>query len=533
MNLSKVIYESRESDFLKKYRTKFSTDDAKKIYLLSRDLSSNHKYLDFIGKVTNNENIDENLELVKNTIQKFIKYQTQLDEKDINKYEDLSDVIDAIKNHENKVKRSVTKLDDAEIVYEDNQFTVINPKNHKASCYYGAGTKWCTAAKDNESHFNTYNVDGKLFYIIDKTAKSSDPFYKVALLLNYDGEKKYFDAKDNEFKDGWLLGTSEWREIEDNIVDFLNTVYAEQIEIFKDEERAQQERERQRRIIERERYNRLMEGAQIRRESEEWNLDENNDDEYVRRINALFDVLKTELNIVSESEDIYYLIPTNDTYELSGFIWMGEEDFETEYIVGDWDSAYETAKNLQHDILDDLGLEGWNEDFVELHIDLDSVREFFEEFFEEDVMNNIEVYFEDEHRNLSSSQKREINKIMQKINELDEIISNSEDEDEISDAENEIEELQMEYDEIMENPEGDPDEDMINTVITDLVNDYMKDPVGNLKDYVGDYTSFVNIDELIESTLESDGISQTLARYDGLEYESKIGNTWYFVYRVG
>ena len=41
--------------------------------------------------------------------------------------------------------------------------------------------------RSSDSHFMTYNRDGKLFYFLDKKASTNDRFYKVAMLQKYTG----------------------------------------------------------------------------------------------------------------------------------------------------------------------------------------------------------------------------------------------------------------------------------------------------------------------------------------------------------
>lgn len=534
MDLSKVLLESREDNFLKKYKTKFLPEDIKKIYLLSRDLSSNHKYLDFLGRIIPTENVDENLKLSKTIIEKFIKYQSQLEEKDINKYDSLESIVSTINKHENKVRRGVTKLADTDVVYEDDRFTIVSPKTYKSSCYYGAGTKWCTAAKETSGHFDSYTLDGKLFYIIDKTAKSSDPFYKVALLQKYDGEKSYWDAKDDKFNSGWLLGTAEWNEIENIITDYINTEFADQVEIFKDKERAELEKRRIRAQRERERRLALLVDTNQRREDNEWSLEEYGDSDEVKKINAVFEILKNSRQIVSEDEDIYYLIPTNhENYGLLTLMWLGEEDTESTYVVGEWYEVYQAAKERQELLMYDIGLDGWNRNFVESHLDLDEVKEYIQEIFENDVRDSIETYFNNDDRELSHSQEMEILRIEEEITNLNEVIYNSEDEDEIQKVRNDIENLELQIEEIRENPEGDPSDDIIERKIEEIVDDYMRDPINSLKEFgVDDLTPFIDVDALIEDGLDTDGLGNVLASYDGDEYDVKISGTYYFVYRT-
>ena len=87
-----------------------------------------------------------------------------------------------------------------------NRFKVVVPKSHTASCYYGAGTKWCTATKDSDNHFTNYDKEGKLFYILDKSAPTSDEYYKVALNKTYKGSDTFYDSKDSSIPDPEDIG---------------------------------------------------------------------------------------------------------------------------------------------------------------------------------------------------------------------------------------------------------------------------------------------------------------------------------------
>ena len=127
----------------------------------------------------------------------------------------------------------------------------------------------------------------------------------------------------------------------------------------------------------------------------------------------------------------------------------------------------------------------------------------------------------------------EILRIENEITDLNEIIYNSEDEDEIQEAKNDIEDLEVQIEEIKENPEGDPSDDTIERKVEEIVDDYMRDPINSLKEFgVDDLTPFVDIDALIEDGLDTDGLGNVLATYDGDEYDVKIGDTYYFVYRT-
>ena len=98
----------------------------------------------------------------------------KIQNKDIMSYKTLPDLAKAIQPYEGQKdiskKQQVKQLksDEAEKVLETSKWLIVHPKTHKADCYYGANTKWCTASKDDDTWFNNYNEKGPLFIIINK-----------------------------------------------------------------------------------------------------------------------------------------------------------------------------------------------------------------------------------------------------------------------------------------------------------------------------------------------------------------------------
>lgn len=536
MSLSQVLTESRKDDFLRKFKSKFSPEELKKIFSLSRSLAPNQKFLMFLGNVISTENFDENLSKAEKAVEKFIKYQQALEQKDINQYKTLEDIISAINNHENKVRRTVKSVDGADIVFENDRFTVVTPQTHKASCYYGAGTKWCTASLNGSSHFDNYNVDGKLFYILDKKAKSNDQFYKVALLQKYDGNKTFYDAPDKSFSSGWILGTPEYDEIQKSINQYIEDNFQREIEIFKDKEAARKEKERLRKLAERRRIAQMLADAEERKENDEWNLE--NTDVDGEKANAVFEVLVDEYGVnvdEEEGESIYNLVPSQYShYDLQTFEWTGEDEQGLTLAVGDWDEVWLAAKMYYENLWDEMGVEGWNSDFVKSHIDENEVREWFYDMFEEDVEQNPEVYFDDDLP-LSDEQESQIAKLKEEQEELDEITANIDDEytdDEVELAEDRWNEIDDEITDIENDPQGEPTVGQIEDMVNSRVDDVMYDMLQSMEDYGLDINDYVDTDSLFESAIDMDGVGNALNSYDGGEYESSINGTWYHVVRV-
>lgn len=114
----------------------------------------------------------------------FNKYNKQLDEKDINKYKSLPELYNALKdiiNNENDYVSNSEKIRQikkgAEKVYEDNQWLIVIPHTEEASCYYGKGTQWCTAAEKSNNYFSHYSSQGNLYINIDKINNKKYQFH--------------------------------------------------------------------------------------------------------------------------------------------------------------------------------------------------------------------------------------------------------------------------------------------------------------------------------------------------------------------
>jgi hypothetical protein len=99
----------------------------------------------------------------KDLLGKFNKHQKRLpiEQRDINRYSSVRELYDSLKPYLNIQSRSEIKQE-AEKVYEDNEWLIIIPHTKEAACYYGANTRWCTAAKENNmfDYYNNYNDDG-------------------------------------------------------------------------------------------------------------------------------------------------------------------------------------------------------------------------------------------------------------------------------------------------------------------------------------------------------------------------------------
>lgn len=106
----------------------------------------------------------------------FVKFYNKIEKKDINQYHSVGELYQVIKPFAEDPNQATSKTDanrkakeeGAEKFYEDDTWLVVIPKTEEASCLYGKGTMWCTAATEGENMFNVYDGKGKLYININK-----------------------------------------------------------------------------------------------------------------------------------------------------------------------------------------------------------------------------------------------------------------------------------------------------------------------------------------------------------------------------
>ena len=195
-----LITEGRKEDLEKKYSKSLGKEVFNYIFNDPFMKKTNYKYGDFLLKnlwYPAKSEIDSAISLLK----KFDKFSKNLEKKDINQYEDLSDL--SIELSDYKSKNQSKRIDETETekVYEDPNILIVRPLTHKSSCKYGAGTRWCTTDYD-KTHYERYTSGTQgLYYIILKKFDQSNKFYKIAIHKSPSGEDEWYDAQDKPFSD--------------------------------------------------------------------------------------------------------------------------------------------------------------------------------------------------------------------------------------------------------------------------------------------------------------------------------------------
>jgi hypothetical protein len=585
MKLKKILLENRIDDFKLNYSKKFNSEQLKRIID-----NVPQKYLMWVGKNFDSINFNSNINDLAIKLREFDKISSNLTLTDINSYKNLEQLSNALLEYANRPRRQVKQVEGGNVVYDDDRYFVVNPLTHQASCYYGKGTKWCTAS-DSDYQFKQYNDDAKLFYILDKTKSTSDLYYKIALLRKFNGDKIFFDAQDNTIKNiESVVEPNFFKEIMGSIDDYLNTEYAGQMKIFSDIALAKKERER----IERLRIERILqgrrEGAQIRRENGEWSLgpncpeeglkahalldylDDNGDvevmtnddrlelqklidekerieteydeDEEVRRdILDRIDEIDDEIEEIQSKVDVYYIIPTGNHYDCDEFQVidvLGLED--RRYAVGTDDEMQSSSYECVDNLIEDIGYEGFSKSFIQDYIDSDLVADEAEGIYDNDVRENPDAYLDESERELSDEQVEQINILKMKIEKNKKFVEKLEnddyddDDDEIQEKIDEINEIIEEYESEIEDIESSPEgyfpEDIIADKVDSLVDAVRRDPEWFISDFGLDWKHYINKDELIKGVIDADGYGHTLNSYDGTADEFYVNRQLFYVMRI-
>jgi len=586
MSLKTILLEGRVEDVYTK-RISGESPQIEKIYYDeivpgSASINPNHKYLDWITKNwsptdVEGDEIIHNLKEILLAVSKFDTQNQRLKIKDLNQYKNIDQLFDTLQKLGQTARRTVEISDEVDRIYEDNRFVVVVPKTHKSSCYYGAGTKWCTASKDTDSHFSNYKSGGELYYIIDKTLPTSSPYYKVALNKKIAGlTEDFWDVQDKPITDTTNIMTIiQNKKMLEDIRNHFGVKFEERI---KQEKELQAKRlGRNEEMRERERLRRIQQDieAQERRENDEWNP-ENTDarglaanalkewlidegewegetkEEFRSAIEDLRSRMENDPDVIADpngdqaqaygedlnnleedlenAESVYDIIPLYDYYGMYEFEYGGAE-----YAVGLDEAADEAAIERTRSLIDDIGYEGFNPSFMEWHVDGDRVADYAEDWFWDDMSEAPEDYLDDDDRELTQHSKDEIEKINEEIGHLQEDLEELDSEVEREVAQDRIDELEELKEDIkMDDDSYEYTEEAKDNYVERRMDEVRDDPVGFLRDFGMEESikDFIDEDDFIEAVVESDGRGHTLSSYDGNENEISFDGEWYYIYRT-
>jgi len=142
------------------------------------DPTDNHQYTLWILRtyIKGGIRLAEDMSRVHEALVQFHTNKRAMDVKDINRFKKLSDLVVMVNNaataepsgKELKRQEREKIYDETEVFYKGPEGMIVIPKTREASCYWGRGTQWCTAATTSDNYFDSYNSRGDLYIVMPK-----------------------------------------------------------------------------------------------------------------------------------------------------------------------------------------------------------------------------------------------------------------------------------------------------------------------------------------------------------------------------
>jgi len=298
------------------------------------------------------------------------------------------------------------------------------------------------------------------------------------------------------------------------------------------------------------------------------------------QVSELYDQISDLEDEISELEkknvDVYGLIPSGRYNGLTGFKTTYEGFEDVEYSVGTESEAESSLYRYVEDLVNEIGYTGFNNYTLESHIDGDEVANYFEDIIRDNIYDSPESY--GISKKLSSNQEKEIKdllieemildqyeirglKLLTTDNGVYDFWDVNDDEFELKyegngwklykngvltepwsvyeDGEDEYEDerterivdINDEIDEIKNNPDGDLDEDALESEVEDRLDDVRENPISWINDYGIEFGNFVDEKSFIESLVTEYDYSH-IGGYESSYDEIKINGTYYVVIRM-
>lgn len=194
--------------------------------LENADPTANKEYVQWLAKVYANQGVKME-DLLSRGRQALDVYNTYKQKRilpaeyrdigriDFNTLEGLSmnaDLRQALAAKQEQEAAKTMPKGDAEQIYENDQVRIIHPKDQAAACYYGQGTRWCTAATGSMNYFDNYNRGGPMYILLPKKPK-------------YEGEKYQLHFESGQFMDEG--------DNQVNIINLLQHRFGDLVDVFR------------------------------------------------------------------------------------------------------------------------------------------------------------------------------------------------------------------------------------------------------------------------------------------------------------
>jgi hypothetical protein len=206
------------------------------------------------------------------------------------------------------------------------------------------------------------------------------------------------------------------------------------------------------------------------------------------------------------------------------------------YAVGTTDEADSALEEFIRSYVED-GYRNINEfisnnvKYINNYIDKDKLRDdlYYDQY--NFVSEDPESYLDASDRDLSSEQEERIEILEIRIAKYEDLKSKRSDPNKIQDIDSAISKLNKKIDEIKESPEGEFNEERIESIASSIVDDMVFDLDSLADDYGVNLEPYFELDNYISDTANHESYG-SLSSYDGDYYETKIDGEFYIVVRT-
>jgi hypothetical protein len=259
--------------------------------------------------------------------------------------------------------------------------------------------------------------------------------------------------------------------------------------------------------------------AKDRRDRDDWNEKKLHSGDLGSQAHALFKHLRDEGDI-DESYDVYDIIPMGDHYDMS--IFAVKDDLDTQWIVGTEYQTHESAVDSLKDMVDSEGVGNlFSDDFITGSVNIGEFNKYLREMLDDMIYQDPEGWLSDEDRELTDKQQDFIKYLNIKKERLQAKLGSVDPEEE-EDIQDKITEIEEKILEIEEDPQGEFSEEAIENQINDMYRTYESDPENFFNDHFGEYDAdvlerhgLIDVRDLIEDAVDTDGPAHVLSNYDG------------------
>ena len=174
--------------------------------LENADPTQNKEYVQWLAKVYANQGIkiEDILARGQNALEVYNTYKLKkilppeyrdigrLSFNDLENLTDSSELRQAFDAKQEQDRAKTMPRGDSTVYYDDSTIRVLIPNDQDAACFYGQGTRWCTAAQNNNM-YKTYSKQGPLYIILPKKPTDANDKYQFHFESG-----QYMDASDNQ-----------------------------------------------------------------------------------------------------------------------------------------------------------------------------------------------------------------------------------------------------------------------------------------------------------------------------------------------